>query len=108
MDENVEALNFETETDLVGVTFMTALAPRGYEIAQEFRKRGKKVIADREYARDLFGLMAAVLGLRLGLTYRYDNCREQIFGYNPAKTLSHDSEENCKEIPAHSGMCAKA
>jgi radical SAM superfamily enzyme YgiQ (UPF0313 family) len=44
VDENVEPLNFEMEADLVGVTFMTALAPRAYEIAREFRKRGKTVV----------------------------------------------------------------
>lgn len=44
VDENVEPLDFETEADLVGVTFMTALAPRAYEIAREFRRRGKAVI----------------------------------------------------------------
>ena len=44
VDENVEPLDFEAEADLVGVTFMTALAPRAYEIAREFRKRGKVVI----------------------------------------------------------------
>ena len=31
-----------------------------------------------------FRWMAAVLGLKLGLTYRYDNRRERIIGWNPA------------------------
>ena len=44
-DENVEALDFDAEVDVVGVSFMTALAPRAYEIAAEFRKRGKVVVA---------------------------------------------------------------
>lgn len=44
VDENVEPLSFDADTDLVGVTFMTALAPRAYEIAREFRRRGKTVI----------------------------------------------------------------
>ncbi len=44
VDENVEPLNFDAEADLVGVTFMTALAPRAYEIALEFKRRGKTVI----------------------------------------------------------------
>lgn len=44
VDENVEPLDFELEVDLVGVTFMTALAPRAYEIAREFRQRGTVVI----------------------------------------------------------------
>jgi len=43
-DENVEPLDFDADVDLVGVTFMTALAPRAYEIAAEFRARGKLVV----------------------------------------------------------------
>jgi len=44
-DENVQPLDFDTPCDVVGVTFMTALAPRAYEIADEFRRRGKIVVA---------------------------------------------------------------
>lgn len=44
-DENVQPLDFDCDADLVGVSFMTALAPRAYEIAAEFRKRGKIVVA---------------------------------------------------------------
>jgi radical SAM superfamily enzyme YgiQ (UPF0313 family) len=45
IDENVEPLDFSAECDIVGITFMTALAPRAYEIATEFHRRGKLVIA---------------------------------------------------------------
>lgn len=44
-DENIEPLDFDADVDLVGVSFMTALAPRAYEIAREFRRRGKLVVA---------------------------------------------------------------
>lgn len=44
VDENVEPLDFESDADLVGITFMTALAPRAYEIARRFRARGKFVV----------------------------------------------------------------
>ncbi len=44
-DENVEPIDFDCDANLVGVTFMTALAPRAYEIAAEFRRRGKTVVA---------------------------------------------------------------
>ena len=44
-DENVQPLDFGTPCDVVGITFMTALAPRAYEIADEFRRRGKIVVA---------------------------------------------------------------
>ena len=44
VDENVEPLDFDADVDLVGVTFMTALAPRAYEIARQFQARGKIVV----------------------------------------------------------------
>jgi radical SAM superfamily enzyme YgiQ (UPF0313 family) len=50
VDENVEPLDFDTECDVVGITFMTALAPRAYEIAAEFRQRGRIVVAGGYHA----------------------------------------------------------
>jgi len=44
-DEHVQALDFDCDVDMVGVSFMTALAPRAYEIAAEFSRRGKIVVA---------------------------------------------------------------
>jgi radical SAM superfamily enzyme YgiQ (UPF0313 family) len=44
-DENVQPLDLEADVDVVGISFMTALAPRAYEIADAFRARGKRVIA---------------------------------------------------------------
>lgn len=43
-DENVEAINFEEKIDLVGITGITAVIPRAYEIAYEYRKRGVPVV----------------------------------------------------------------
>ncbi len=43
-DEHVDKIDFEEEVDLVGITSLTATAPRAYEIADEFRKRGIKVV----------------------------------------------------------------
>ena len=48
-DENVEPLDLDADVDLVGVTFMTALAPRAFEIARELRSRGKLVVAGGFY-----------------------------------------------------------
>lgn len=45
VDENVEPLDLDTDADLVGISFMTALAPRAYELAAAFRARGKTVVA---------------------------------------------------------------
>jgi radical SAM superfamily enzyme YgiQ (UPF0313 family) len=50
VDENVEPLDFDADCDVVGITFMTALAPRAYEIAGRFRRRGKIVVAGGYHA----------------------------------------------------------
>jgi radical SAM superfamily enzyme YgiQ (UPF0313 family) len=45
VDEDVEPVDFDTDIDLVGISFMTYNAPRAYEIADRFRKdKGKTVI----------------------------------------------------------------
>ena len=43
-DENVAAIDFQEETDLVGITVLTITAQRAYEIADIFRARGIKVV----------------------------------------------------------------
>lgn len=44
-DENVEVINFDEECDLVGISMMLSTqVKRGWEIAAEFRKRGKQVM----------------------------------------------------------------
>jgi radical SAM superfamily enzyme YgiQ (UPF0313 family) len=50
LDENVEPLNFDADCDVVGITFMTALAPRAYEIARAFRARGKIAVGGGYHA----------------------------------------------------------
>jgi len=44
LDEETEPVDFDTDADLIGISFMTFMAPRAYEIADEFRRRGKPVI----------------------------------------------------------------
>jgi radical SAM superfamily enzyme YgiQ (UPF0313 family) len=44
VDEQVEGIPYGAEADLVGIGCMTALAPRAYEIADEFRRRGRRVV----------------------------------------------------------------
>jgi len=44
VNENYEEIDFNEDTDLVGITCYTMTAPRVYEIADEFRRRGKKVV----------------------------------------------------------------
>lgn len=44
IDESLTEIDFDQEVDLVAITAITPLAQRGYEIADEFRRRGKRVI----------------------------------------------------------------
>ena len=45
IDEDIEPIDYETDADLIGLSFMTYNAPRAYEIADRFRReRGKPVI----------------------------------------------------------------
>ena len=44
VDENVNEIDFTKGYDLVGISCMTQQATRAYEMADEYRKRGKKVV----------------------------------------------------------------
>ncbi len=44
VNENYDNIDFSEDADLVGITCYTMTAPRVYEIADEFRRRGKKVV----------------------------------------------------------------
>ena len=44
IDENIDDIDFERPADLVAISFFTAFAVRAYEIADEFRRRGVKVV----------------------------------------------------------------
>lgn len=43
-EEEVEPIDFNQDCDLVGISCMTANAPRAYEVAAGFRKRNKTVV----------------------------------------------------------------
>lgn len=44
VDENLEPLNFEASYDIVGITGMTQQSNRAYEIADEYKKKGRYVV----------------------------------------------------------------
>lgn len=44
VEEEYDYIDFETGSDIVGISIMTANATRGYAIGREFRARGKTVI----------------------------------------------------------------
>ncbi len=44
VDEEAETIDLDQDCDLVGISFMTSNASRAYELAGEFRKRGRTVV----------------------------------------------------------------
>jgi hypothetical protein len=44
IQEPFESVDFDEEVDLVGITVVTNTANRAYQIADEYRKRDKKVV----------------------------------------------------------------
>jgi radical SAM superfamily enzyme YgiQ (UPF0313 family) len=44
VEEEERPIDFDAACDLVGITCMTANAPRAYVVAAEFRRRGKRVV----------------------------------------------------------------
>ena len=44
VDEQIDEVPLDAEVDLVGISCMTAAAPRAYELAAEFRQRGVPVV----------------------------------------------------------------
>jgi len=44
VDEDVEPIDFDTDADIIGISFMTFNAPRAYEIAERFRKEKSKTV----------------------------------------------------------------
>lgn len=53
IDEKVESLDLELRADLIGITTMTPVARRGYQIADHFRSRGIKVVMGGMHASKL-------------------------------------------------------
>lgn len=44
IEEETESIDLDQDCDLVGISCMTANAPRSYDLCKEFKKRGKTVI----------------------------------------------------------------
>jgi len=44
VDDRMEPLDFDVDTDMIGITVETYTAMRSYQIAAEFRKRGRTVV----------------------------------------------------------------
>jgi len=52
-DDSFEAIDFDTDADLIALTAMTPQAPRAYEIAAGFKSRGKAVVMGGFHASNL-------------------------------------------------------
>ena len=50
IDEAYEKIDFDEKVDLVGLTAQTPVAPRAYQIAREFKKRGIPVVMGGAHA----------------------------------------------------------
>ena len=48
-DENVEPFDTDNDADIIGISFMTTLVPRAFEIAKQMKDKGKTVIAGGYY-----------------------------------------------------------
>jgi radical SAM superfamily enzyme YgiQ (UPF0313 family) len=53
VDESIEPVDFSIKPDLVAITIMTPLAPRGYEIADRYREMGTKVVIGGIHASNM-------------------------------------------------------
>jgi radical SAM superfamily enzyme YgiQ (UPF0313 family) len=50
VEERVRPISFDSDYDLVGLTFVTAFAPHTYDIADRFREKGVKVVLGGPHA----------------------------------------------------------
>lgn len=55
IDENIEPIHFDSDVDLVGISFLSSLAPRAYEISQRFREMGVPVVLGGIHASLFYG-----------------------------------------------------
>lgn len=44
VDDRHQKIDYDSDADLVGISILTPMAPRAYEIGDEFRRRGKTVV----------------------------------------------------------------
>jgi radical SAM superfamily enzyme YgiQ (UPF0313 family) len=53
LDDNFEQIDYSCDAEIIALTAMTPQAPRAYEIADEFRRRGKTVVMGGFHASNL-------------------------------------------------------
>ena len=53
LDDNFESPDYASDADIIALTAMTPQAPRAYQIADEFRRRGKTVVMGGFHASNL-------------------------------------------------------
>jgi len=83
IEEEAEKIDLDFPCDLVGISCMTANAPRAYELCREFKKRGKTVV--------LGGIHPTILPDE---ALQYADCVVIGEAEGVWKTLLHDFEQN--------------
>lgn len=53
LDDNFEKIDYDSDADIIALTAMTPQAPRAYQIADEFRRRGKTVVMGGFHASNM-------------------------------------------------------
>ena len=117
VEEENEVLDLEEECDLVGISCMTSNAPRAYQLAQEFKKRGKTVVfggvhptilpeealqyGDSVVAGEAEGVWEQVLDdfQNGGLQRKYHNPKPPLDRYIPKKYGKHHQKKLFHVIP---------
>ncbi|MDP6524388.1 MAG: radical SAM protein [Kiritimatiellia bacterium] len=106
VDEQIEDIPWDAGVDLVGITCMTALAPRAYEIAAHFRRRGIPVVLGGVHATlcpDEAGQHAdaVVVGDAEGIWHRVvaDACASEL--KKEYRNPTAPSLTNLKPVPRH-------
>jgi radical SAM superfamily enzyme YgiQ (UPF0313 family) len=50
LHQQVDPIDFDTSADLIALSFFSGFAPEAYRLAQEFKKRGKRIVAGGPHA----------------------------------------------------------
>jgi radical SAM superfamily enzyme YgiQ (UPF0313 family) len=107
IEEENTGINLEQECDLVGISCMTANAPRAYELCREFRQRGKTVVLGGVHPTILPGealqhadsvVVGEAEGVWEALLSDFLNHRLQRQYHNPSPDLSKYVPKNFKKI----------
>ena len=107
IEEEIEEIDLDHNCDLVGLSCMTANAPRAYELCREFKKRGKTVVLGGVHPsilpdEALFNADSVVIGEAEGVwetllnDFRKNNLQKKY--HNPEPDLSSYVQKDFSKI----------